>query len=393
MGRHVPITGGTFTEPDDWIAWLRASCASPLSLPYFDWNAKYDCVPTEGVLGRLQEELAGTGLEVALGDAALRLFETGERALWADVRAIHMTAAPEGPARLVTLVRDRFAELLDAKCLWAVVRQLAEGHPEAAETVALLGDIVLRDGGRAVLDLATRVVPDVVAAHLTELVAPDGREVYGVFARTPEPRRAAMLDAIVGAGPAYAEAIAAYVAHNDAVARSETSRLVREHPATRGIAVDGSAQGELALLCQSCGLCCDGSLFGRVNLDPEEVDSARRHRLRVVADGRAFEQPCPALVPSGAGLGCSIYDDRPHACRRFVCKLYDRHSREGGPIEERIAVARRARALLVFLQGSGFSPTDFEGVRSSDKAPDPAAALPAYHELMLSLERDFSRVR
>lgn len=99
---------------------------------------------------------------------------------------------------------------------------------------------------------------------------------------------------------------------------------------------------ELTTLCKSCGLCCDGSLFGRVDLTPEELPLARKNRLHVVND-RAFEQPCAAL---GVGNACAIYDERPHACRRFTCRLYARHAREGGPLEPRLAIVRRARELL-----------------------------------------------
>jgi Fe-S-cluster containining protein len=115
---------------------------------------------------------------------------------------------------------------------------------------------------------------------------------------------------------------------------------------------------DLALLCQQCALCCDGSLFGRVPLDASEVAAARRHRLRVVAGGASFEQPCAALEPSGPPgderRGCSMYAERPLACRRFECVLYDRHRREGGPLEARLDVVRRVRALIaVALAGGG----------------------------------------
>jgi len=95
---------------------------------------------------------------------------------------------------------------------------------------------------------------------------------------------------------------------------------------------------EVETLCLACGLCCDGSLFGRVPLAP---DDARTH-LRVIASGASFEQPCSALV----GGACRVYTTRPRACRAFTCKLYERHIREGGPLETRLAVVRRARSLL-----------------------------------------------
>ena len=98
---------------------------------------------------------------------------------------------------------------------------------------------------------------------------------------------------------------------------------------------------ELEALCVSCGLCCDGSLFGRVMFDPDEV--VPKKRLRLIESGRGFEQPCSALESDRT---CAIYDDRPRACRRFVCKLHDRHRHEGGLLEARLAVVKRVHELL-----------------------------------------------
>lgn len=100
---------------------------------------------------------------------------------------------------------------------------------------------------------------------------------------------------------------------------------------------------ELEALCSACGLCCDGSLFGRVDLDGDELEGARRHHLSVVASGRSFEQPCACFTQERT---CAIYSERPRACRRFVCRLYEKHRTEGGPLEARLVIVRRARALL-----------------------------------------------
>jgi hypothetical protein len=44
----------------------------------------------------------------------------------------------------------------------------------------------------------------------------------------------------------------------------------------RRMALSESRDLELTALCQSCGLCCDGSLFGRVRLESSEVVSSVR---------------------------------------------------------------------------------------------------------------------
>jgi hypothetical protein len=134
--------------------------------------------------------------------------------------------------------------------------------------------------------------------------------------------------------------------------------------------------------------------------------------LRVLRSARSFEQPCAALERTGPGANgfvrspeavpgaeplvtrrCGIYEDRPRSCRRFTCRLYERHRREGGPLEERLAVVRRLRELVACLEAAGFTPDDFEVARSSSESADPRVGTPmqAYLELTRSLENDFAR--
>jgi Fe-S-cluster containining protein len=120
-------------------------------------------------------------------------------------------------------------------------------------------------------------------------------------------------------------------------------------------------EADLSALCQACGLCCDGSLFGRVDLEPAEVDRARRRRLRVIASGKSFEQPCSALAEAPEGPGgrrsCTFYEERPLSCRRFVCRLHEELRRETESFEGALAVVRRARSLLASLDAAQAAQT------------------------------------
>jgi Fe-S-cluster containining protein len=133
---------------------------------------------------------------------------------------------------------------------------------------------------------------------------------------------------------------------------------------------------ELEALCRSCGLCCDGSLFGGVILEADELRGARKNHLYVLPRGNAFEQPCSALSTRSDGCECSIYSDRPRACRAFTCRLYDRHRRDRGRLEVRLEAVRRVRALLRLLE-----TTDDAEARSA-----------AIAELTQRIEDDFARV-
>jgi Fe-S-cluster containining protein len=89
-------------------------------------------------------------------------------------------------------------------------------------------------------------------------------------------------------------------------------------------------------LCLSCGLCCDGTLFGTTPVAPhDDFPALEAARIAVSIDGgeRRFEQPCPAHD----GRACGIYANRPAACRTYQCDLLRRV--EEGAIDSSEALA------------------------------------------------------
>lgn len=83
----------------------------------------------------------------------------------------------------------------------------------------------------------------------------------------------------------------------------------------------------VAQLCPACGLCCNGVLFGDVELragdDPRRLAALG---LDLFRKGRhlAFAQPCACFD----GKLCGIYADRPKRCRTFECRLLQRTQAE-----------------------------------------------------------------
>lgn len=99
----------------------------------------------------------------------------------------------------------------------------------------------------------------------------------------------------------------------------------------------------LEALCQSCGLCCDGSLFTRVPLGVDEV--VPHDALAVVTNekgGRHVPQRCAAL----SGTVCQVYGQRPLACRRYECLLFGALREGEVSLGEAIDVVHRAQALV-----------------------------------------------
>jgi Fe-S-cluster containining protein len=108
-----------------------------------------------------------------------------------------------------------------------------------------------------------------------------------------------------------------------------------------------------AELCAACGLCCDGTLHGRVVVDTAEAEQLTRLRLPLVDDGSApaLPQPCAAH----ASGGCTVYAHRPSACAVYECEVYRQLGRgEIAPAAAlaRVADARRlAEAVRALLPG------------------------------------------
>ncbi len=116
------------------------------------------------------------------------------------------------------------------------------------------------------------------------------------------------------------------------------------------------ASEPVAQLCPACGLCCNGVLFGDVEL--QRGDDARllaQLDVSLFRKGRknAFSQPCSCFD----GKLCCIYSNRPTQCRTFECGLLKRVTAGDlttGAALKTIAAARRsAEAVLKLIRELG----------------------------------------
>lgn len=70
-------------------------------------------------------------------------------------------------------------------------------------------------------------------------------------------------------------------------------------------------------ICLSCGLCCDGTVIGFVELGGEELPALRELLDIEDVNGKGFFlQPCKNYCN-----GCNIYSKRPKQCTNFKCGL------------------------------------------------------------------------
>ncbi|WP_163993483.1 YkgJ family cysteine cluster protein [Pyxidicoccus caerfyrddinensis] len=101
----------------------------------------------------------------------------------------------------------------------------------------------------------------------------------------------------------------------------------------------------LSTLCLRCGMCCDGTLFTHVSLQPAEVTALQQRGLSLTqrADGSpALAQHCAALE----GRTCTVYADRPASCRRYHCQLYAALAEKEVSLDEALAVVDEAQSLV-----------------------------------------------
>lgn len=157
----------------------------------------------------------------------------------------------------------------------------------------------------------------------------------------------------------------------------------------------------LEALCLACGMCCDGTLFDGVQLEPGD-DAAKLKALGLpVAFTRArkpvarFPQPCAALC---ADCTCRLYARRPVQCRIFECGVFKKT--KAGELEPAAALrlvqkgrrlADRVRRLLRKLgdndEKRAIGERFFRMQCRMEEAQPDAATLATFADLSLAVHR------
>jgi uncharacterized protein len=124
-------------------------------------------------------------------------------------------------------------------------------------------------------------------------------------------------------------------------------------------------QSPLSELCRGCGLCCDGTLFTHVGLEPEDVE-----RLRVLgipterrrSGAEVLPQRCSALK----GRDCQIYESRPASCRAYNCLLAQALIEGRVTLEQAQATVAKAQRLVADGHARRFLRREFRGRKGLD---------------------------
>jgi len=121
----------------------------------------------------------------------------------------------------------------------------------------------------------------------------------------------------------------------------------------------------VSILCRSCGLCCDGTLFAHVSLTADEAAALRERDLALESrrDGSfRLPQRCRALE----GKVCAVYPNRPKPCAAYVCLLAQALSEGEIRLDEARATVEGAHDKLAALR---------EELPGSDPLDSPVSAL------------------
>lgn len=119
----------------------------------------------------------------------------------------------------------------------------------------------------------------------------------------------------------------------------EPGSVAVEQQATTTGSVDESMH-----VCVACNLCCDGSLFNRVAVKPEEKERLQeKGRFYTKSNGEIrMRLGCHYLADNGQ---CECYKQRPRKCRTYQCELLK--SVEAGiiPMQDAVSIVQEARML------------------------------------------------
>lgn len=151
-------------------------------------------------------------------------------------------------------------------------------------------------------------------------------------------------------------------------------------------------------ICLSCGLCCDGTVIGFVQVDNDEIADLRKIKVIEEEDGNSiFLQPCERFCN-----GCTIYDQRPKQCASFKCGLLTDVEENKVAFHSAVETIERVKqlksdiekqieSLEITLDSNSFYFKTLELKKRFRELGKPSASVGQHQELIIAL-RQFDAV-
>jgi len=121
-----------------------------------------------------------------------------------------------------------------------------------------------------------------------------------------------------------------------------------------GSDADESVVSSSQLLCLTCGFCCDGTLFSAMPLKPDDaVTPLKAAGINIVSDNdlTLLKQPCAAYK----NCTCTVYANRPQACRTYKCKLLKRLERDDTSWQSALEIINKVKSLKNEMNALAFA--------------------------------------
>jgi Fe-S-cluster containining protein len=132
-------------------------------------------------------------------------------------------------------------------------------------------------------------------------------------------------------------------------------------------------------LCTQCGLCCDGTLFGDVELGGRR-EAVRLEALGLDVDSDDADVELLALPCAGLrGTRCGVYAHRPQCCRTFECRLLQQAQRGEVTAADALSQIAAAKAQVARVRTllAGSEPRRGQRLPLAERVADAIAALSA----------------
>ena len=117
---------------------------------------------------------------------------------------------------------------------------------------------------------------------------------------------------------------------------------------------DESVASSSQSLCLTCGLCCDGTLFWGLPLKPDDdVTPLKAIDINIVSDNdlTILKLPCAAHK----NCTCTVYANRPQACRTYKCKLLKRLERDDTSWQSALEIINKVKSLKNEMNALAFA--------------------------------------